>query len=210
LFITFRTETSTLTQDYDNDTTGTFIEKNDADVKDTCHGGGGELNIKTVQHATIPKNKTVKSYTPFQNALLQALLKSSLTEETDYDKAFLVSLLPFIKKMNDEQKMEIRFQYLEIIRKISKSNTTSILPSPCTAPFPKSKSFKPNLPISKPLNPNQTNNSFCYPQQNAQQPIPFPQNNSLRPLIPFPQQNTTQSFPPQPQQNFQQPNLFPQ
>lgn len=61
-------------------------------------------------------------YTPFQVKILQAL-QQPVPNEINFDEAFLVSLLPFIQKMNDEQKIDIRLQFMQVIEKISKSNS---------------------------------------------------------------------------------------
>lgn len=74
--------------------------------------------------------KKCKPNTPFQDSLLDALLNPPFlsippSETDDPDKAFLLSFLPDIKKLNENQKLDLKFEFLQALRKIV-SNTDSL------------------------------------------------------------------------------------
>lgn len=72
------------------------------------------------------QTKKKKATTPFQDSLLDAILNPPFltitpSETEDPDKAFLLSFLPDIKKLNDNQKMDLKFQFLQALRSITNS-----------------------------------------------------------------------------------------
>ncbi|KAL5244766.1 hypothetical protein ACI65C_012176 [Semiaphis heraclei] len=73
------------------------------------------------------KNKLKKAV--FKDALLDAIANpplffQTLPEVDDSDKAFLLSFLPDIKKLNDQQKMELKFQFFQSLRSITTQSTS--------------------------------------------------------------------------------------
>lgn len=77
-----------------------------------------------IQKSKQPSTKKNKANTPFQDSLLDAILnppflKIPSPDSDDPDKAFLLSFLPDIKKLNDNQKMELKFQFLQALRNIT-------------------------------------------------------------------------------------------
>lgn len=95
----------------------------------------GDVNIPEIglncadanvtQSSSAKKNKKSKP-TSFQESLLEAIKNPPFLnvppETEDPDKAFLMSFLPDIKKLNEENKLELKFQFLQSLKKISESN----------------------------------------------------------------------------------------
>lgn len=77
------------------------------------------------QPSTSQKFKKKKeNVTPFQLSLLQALNNPHTpVEEVDADKQFLLSFLPGIKRLTEEQKMEFKFQFHQLFRSFIRNIT---------------------------------------------------------------------------------------
>jgi len=85
------------------------------------------LENNVSQQLSSTKKKKVQT-TSFQDALLDAIINPPSYMQTppevdDPDKTFLLSFLPDIKKLNDHQKMELKFQFLQSLRNITQSSS---------------------------------------------------------------------------------------
>jgi len=93
-------------------------EENDEINVDICDSD------KSITDNLVSKNqpKKKKSNTSFQDSLIDALLNPPFLTNPpvpeDPDKAFLLSFLPDIKELNDDEKMELKFQFLQNLRSI--------------------------------------------------------------------------------------------
>lgn len=76
------------------------------------------------------------------------------TESTDPDQAFFLSFLPFIKKLNDDQKLELRSQFLKSICSISNYSLES-------SPMQYQQSQFNNLPIITMIDQQPINQKNC-------------------------------------------------
>lgn len=81
-----------------------------------------------LNHSCCQALKKKVQITSFQDALLDAITNPPLYFQTppevdDPDKAFLLSFLPDIKKLNDHQKMGLKLQFFQSLRSISQSTS---------------------------------------------------------------------------------------
>lgn len=94
------------------------------DVTDTS-----EAEPTTVQK--LPKKVTDKM-TSFQSTLLNIMKNQSRAqniEEFNPDKAFLLSFLPYLQRMDENQKIDLKIQFLQSVQNILNSNQTSTISS---------------------------------------------------------------------------------
>lgn len=111
----------------------TFIENSPTGIEDNIDVDIAEIGLNCTdanvpqQSSSAKKNKKSKP-TPFQESLLEAIKNPPFLnvppETEDPDKAFLMSFLPDIKKLSEENKLELKFQFLQSLKKISESNIT--------------------------------------------------------------------------------------
>ncbi|CAI6357705.1 unnamed protein product [Macrosiphum euphorbiae] len=103
----------------------TGIEDNVGDV-DIAEIGLNCTDANVPQQSSSAKKNKKSKTTSFQESLLEAIKNLpflNVSPETeDPDKAFLMSFLPDIKKLNEENKVELKFQFLQSLKKISESN----------------------------------------------------------------------------------------
>ena len=66
--------------------------------------------------------------TPFQNELLKKMGESSKQEEEDPDKSFLISLLPYYKQLNDDEKIDFRLLTLQFFQNIRRTKSQNLQP----------------------------------------------------------------------------------
>lgn len=73
-------------------------------------------------NTTEPQNKKQKNtITPFQQNLLHLMQHpptQTRSEDIDPDKAFLLSFLPEFKKMNDNQKLDLKIAFIQSVKNI--------------------------------------------------------------------------------------------
>lgn len=96
------------------------IEKESRDITDTSEA---ELTVAKV----LPKRETDKM-TSFQSSLLHLMKNPPMnqnSEEFNPDKAFLLSFLPYLHKMDESQKIDLKIQFLQSVKNILSSKQTS-------------------------------------------------------------------------------------
>jgi len=77
----------------------------------------------------ITNRKNNDSPSLFQQKLLKALDKS-MKEDDDDDKYFLLSLLPGMKEIDNESKMDARIELMQVVQKYAKKRPTETATSP--------------------------------------------------------------------------------
>lgn len=100
------------------------MEEEARDITDTS-----EAEPTTIQK--LPK-KGADKMTPFQSSLLHIMKNQQQAqniEEFNPDKAFLLSFLPYLQKMNENQKIDLKIQFLQSVKNVLNSNKTSTIPS---------------------------------------------------------------------------------
>jgi len=93
----------------------------DESNNDSCDGEN------SISRATTPasdlstrKKKKDQNNLNFQNTLVEFIKTPPLKppEEFDADKAFLLSFLPDLKKMNDTQKLDLKIEFMNAVKRI--------------------------------------------------------------------------------------------
>ncbi|CAI6355336.1 unnamed protein product [Macrosiphum euphorbiae] len=143
---------------------------------------GNSSSLETPLECSVTKTKLSSSSkkkaqtTSFQDALLDAITNPSLFFQTppevdDPDKAFLLSFLPDIKKLNDEQKMELKFQFFQSLRTItqSASQPQNIYNSPSSSNSSVyHHNMSPNFPYpysyNRPIGSSTATTSYAFPE----------------------------------------------
>lgn len=130
---------------------------------------------KKLQLSSSTKKKKVQT-TSFQDALLDAITNPPLYFQTppevdDPDKAFLLSFLPDIKKLNDQQKMELKFQFFQSLRSISQSTSQhqNVFNIPSNSNSNMTQAFPYPYNYSRPIG-SPTRTTYAFPEpliQNA-------------------------------------------
>jgi len=66
------------------------------------------------------KKKNYQNNVDFQNTLVEFMKNPPLKppEEFDANKAFLLSFLPDLKKMNDSQKLDLKIEFMNAVKQI--------------------------------------------------------------------------------------------
>jgi len=149
-----------------------------------------ESSVSKTQLSSNTKKKI--QTTSFQDTLLDAITTPPLFFQTppevdDPDKLFLLSFLPDIKKLNDQQKMDLKFQFFQSLRSITTQSTSqpqNLLNSPSnssvyqhntTPTFPYPYSY------DRPIGSSTATTSYAFPEpltQNSSYTGP-PQTRSL-------------------------------
>jgi hypothetical protein len=114
---------------------------NESEVEDTKTGN--EMGERShAKDATYYRQQKKRSKTTYKESLLEIIQEKS-RDDIDEDKSFLMSLVPSIKKLNDEQKFIANVEFLNIVRRITFCQTLynvtnppqflsySNLPGPC-------------------------------------------------------------------------------
>lgn len=98
----------------------------------------------------------------FQDSLLEILRNNwkPNTDIIDPDQAFFLSFLPFIKKFNDDQKLELRSQFLKSICSISNYSLK-------TSPMQYQQSQFNNLPIITMIDQQPINQNNCHSPESS-------------------------------------------
>lgn len=122
-----------------------------------------------------PLKKKKENVTPFQHSLLQAL---NTVEEVDADKQFLLSFLPGIKKLTEDQKMEFKFEFHQMYRNFIRGIST--------------------VPESTQIHINNSNSTDISKNSYQMQPQYFSQNILTNPFQSIGQQGNYRSPTPQP------------
>lgn len=174
-------------------TTGNFEEGNVEELDKDTESDSETTNIigdtetrPPIRPFKKPQQKT--QLTTFQYKLLEKLEKPDSVE--DPDKAFLLSLVPDMKKLNDDDKLDFPFHVLQFFRDKQQTRMTT---TQQTASFP------------------QSSTSFRQPSTSFHQQstlFPRPSTSFLQPSTYFPQQST--SFPQQSTSYPQPPTSYPQ
>lgn len=76
-------------------------------------------------HKQRPPGKPKLKKPTYEESLLRILREKKVEEEIDEDKSFLLSLVPSFKKMNDDQKIEAKMEFLATIRRINQQKPSS-------------------------------------------------------------------------------------
>jgi len=81
--------------------------------------------------------KNIDSPSSFQQQLLKVLDKSqNINDESDDDKHFLLSLLPGMKAIDNDNKMDARIELMQVVQKYSKKRPAeSAISSYCLQPI---------------------------------------------------------------------------
>lgn len=100
---------------------------NDTDDNDICE------TVLEVSHLTTPtirnsseNSNEILQLTPFQNNLIKHLKKKEELEsrpEFNSDQTIVMSFLPYLKKLNDEQKLDFQLNGLQYLQQIIKHPT---------------------------------------------------------------------------------------
>ncbi|XP_060846522.1 uncharacterized protein LOC132926200 [Rhopalosiphum padi] len=82
----------------------------DESNNDSCDG----------ENSISQKKKKDQNNLDFQNTLVEFIKNPPLKppEEFDADKAFLLSFLPDLKKMNDTQKLDLKIEFMNAVKRI--------------------------------------------------------------------------------------------
>jgi len=170
-------------------TTGSFetIEEDDArhnaddevdidnDIPDV------ELNVSS-SSVNTHKHKKAANITPFQKSLINHLKKND-EKESDPDRHLVVSFLPYLKKLNDDQKLDFQIHSLKYLKNISQPQTTpghSVYSSYPTVPtyYPVTQNMPSNMQY--PSNSSVSTHPYSYPyahhSQSSLPPIEMPIN----------------------------------
>lgn len=75
-----------------------------------------------ITHQTHKPDKKLR-ITPFQSDLLEHLKKSQETE-LNPDKNIVMSFLPYLKQLNDEQKLDFQINGLQYLKKLLKHQSS--------------------------------------------------------------------------------------
>lgn len=66
--------------------------------------------------------RSKKAKTSYEESLLQILQNKCKNEEIDEDKTFLLSLVPAFKKLTEDQKFQVKMDFLHVLRKAQAPN----------------------------------------------------------------------------------------
>lgn len=97
------------------------------------------------------QRKKKEQITPFQKNLLHLMKNAPVhkPEDFDADKSFLLSFLPDLKKMNENQKLELKIQFMQSVKNIlNPSQTLSFghhKPNPHQFNYYQNDDYSPNL-----------------------------------------------------------------
>jgi len=70
------------------------------------------------KNVTYYRQQKKRSKTTYEESLLE-MIKEKSRDEIDEDKSFLMSLVPSFKKLNDEQKLVAKVEFLNVMRRIT-------------------------------------------------------------------------------------------
>ena len=70
------------------------------------------------KNATNYRKQKKRSKTTYEESLLE-IIKEKCRDDIDEDKSFLMSLVPSFKKLNDEQKLVAKVEFLNVLRRIT-------------------------------------------------------------------------------------------
>jgi len=169
------------------------VERNSSSLETSL-----ESSVTKTQLSSSTKKK-VQTTSFQQDALLDAITNPPLYFQTppevdNPDKAFLLSFLPDIKKLNNEQKMELKFQFFQSLRSITQSASQPqyIFNSPSSSNSSTyHRNMTPNFPYpysyNRPLGSSTATTSYAFPE----------------PLT----QNSSYNGPPQTLQSLEQSNI---
>jgi len=77
------------------------------------------------QSSGQPRKKKKEQDQSFQNVLIDFMKNPPLNkpEEFDADKSFLVLFLPELKRMNENQKLDLKIMFAQCVKHVLNSNT---------------------------------------------------------------------------------------
>lgn len=167
----FRTTGNIVVEDGDTQTSG-FEHENESFLAQDV--------LSDSQSSVQPRKKKKEQDQNFQNVLIDFIKNPPLKppEEFDADKSFLVSFLPDLKRMNENQKLDLKIMFAQCVKQVLNSNTAPPAQHPrdIYINYPDSYSF-PNTPENFQARlPTQLLQNFSsgFPNQASQ--INFPSN----------------------------------
>uniref|UniRef100_A0A2S2PL05 BESS domain-containing protein n=1 Tax=Schizaphis graminum TaxID=13262 RepID=A0A2S2PL05_SCHGA len=120
-----------------------------------------DLNISSNSaiHQTHKKKKST-NITPFQKTLIEHLNKNN-EKELDPDRHLVMSFLPYLKKLNNDQKLDFQIHALKYLKNITQPQTTPDHP------------IYGSYPTYYPLAQNMTSNNIQYPYNSSVSTHPY-------------------------------------
>ncbi|KAL5236483.1 hypothetical protein ACI65C_003893 [Semiaphis heraclei] len=158
------------------------VEEDDAtehSVDDIVDIDDNNYEVSELELNQSHKRKKSANVTPFQKTLIEHLNKNN-EKESDPDRHLVMSFLPHLKKLNNDQKLDFQIHALKYLKNLTQTQTTPDHPiyGPYPTYYPLAQNITSNMQY--PYNSSVSTHPYSYPYASQSQtsvpPVEIPIN----------------------------------